>query len=358
MTTLLENTDRGLYCPPGDFYLDPWKPVPRAVVTHAHTDHASWGSDSYLTAEPGLQVLRRRLGDDAQIESLPFGETKEVNGVRLSFHSAGHILGSSQVRLEYRGQVAVFTGDYKTQPDDTCQPVEPLRCHLLVSECTFGMPIYRWPSPGSVFDEIHAWWRQCQEQSRTCVLFAYSLGKAQRLLAGLDPTVGPILVHGAVEAFVPAYRAAGVRLPPIERATNENAKATRGKAMVIAPPSARGSPWIKKFGPISTAMASGWMRIRGARRRRAMDRGFVLSDHADWQGLNETITHSEAEEIWLTHGYTNPMARWLCERGLNARPIATRFEGESDEAPADAEASDALPRTNGFEPLSEEKAPD
>lgn len=332
MTELLQNTDRGLYCPPGDFYIDPWQPVPRAVITHAHSDHARVGSASYMTAAPGLGVLRYRLGSDARIEALAYGESRDLNGVRVSLHPAGHILGSAQVRMEHRGRIAVVTGDYKTDTADlTCLSFEPLHCDLLVSECTFGLPIYRWQSQATVMDEIHAWWRSSQEQRRTCILFAYSLGKAQRILASLDTAIGPILVHGAVHALLPAYAAAGVRLPTVEHAGLVSAKATRGRALVIAPPLAQGSPWIKKFGPVSTAIASGWMQVRGRRRRKAVDRGFALSDHTDWAGLNSTIDASGAEEVWLTHGSTGSMTRWLVERGVNARPIATQFEGETDD---------------------------
>jgi putative mRNA 3-end processing factor len=239
------------------------------------------------------------------------------------------------VRIEHRGRVAVVTGDYKTDAADlTCPPLEPLRCHLLVSECTFGLPIYRWQSQAAILDEIHAWWRASQEQRRTCVLYAYSLGKAQRVLASLDATLGPILVHGAVHALLPAYAAAGVRLPAVEHAGLVSARGTRGRALVVAPPLAQGSPWLKKFGPVSTAIASGWMQVRGRRRRKAVDRGFALSDHADWAGLNATIEASGAEEVWLTHGSTGPMTRWLKERGVNARPIATQFEGETDDPEA------------------------
>jgi putative mRNA 3-end processing factor len=169
------------------------------------------------------------------------------------------------------------------------------------------------------------------------VLQAYSLGKAQRILAAIDPSIGPILVHGAVEAMLPAYRAASVRLPEVPRADFANARATRGKALVIAPPGATASPWIRKFGPVSTAIASGWMQLRGTRRRKAVDRGFALSDHADWEGLNATIAGSGPEEVWLTHGSTGPMTRWLVERGANARAIATHFEGETDEEPLSEE---------------------
>jgi putative mRNA 3-end processing factor len=335
MQELLINTDRGLYCPPGDFYIDPWQPVARAVITHAHSDHARGGSDAYLTAEPGRDVLHYRLGDEARIETLAYGEAKEINSVQLSLHPAGHVLGSAQVRIEQRGRVAVITGDYKTDAADaTCAPFEPLRCHLLISECTFGLPIYRWRPQAELLAEIHAWWQASQQQRRTAVLQAYSLGKAQRVLAALDLSIGPVLVHGAIAALLPAYRAAGIRLPDCPRADFSSAKATRGRALVLAPPGASASPWIRKFGPVSTAIASGWMQIRGTRRRKAVDRGFALSDHADWDGLNATIAVSDAEEVWLTHGSTGAMTRWLVERGVNARSIVTQFEGEADEDPA------------------------
>ena len=331
MSDLLVNTERGLYCPPGDFYIDPWQSVPRAVITHAHGDHARVGSDWYLTADPGREVLRRRLGDEARIETLAYGISKEINGVGLSLHPAGHILGSAQVRIEHRGRVAVVTGDYKTDLDDaTCEPFEPLRCDLLVSECTFGLPIYRWLPQADLMAQIHTWWQQSQLQRRTCVLYAYSLGKAQRILVALDASLGPILVHGAVHALLPAYEAAGIKFPPVEHAGLTAAKIHRGRALVIAPPSAAAPAWLRKFGPVSQAIASGWMQIRGTRRRRAVDRGFALSDHADWPALNATIDACGAEEVWLTHGSTGPMVRWLVERGINARSIVTRFEGEAE----------------------------
>jgi putative mRNA 3-end processing factor len=338
MTDLLQTTDRGLYCPPGDFYIDPWRPVPRAVITHAHSDHARVDSDSYLTAEPGRDVLHHRLGSEARIETLPYGATKQIGDVQLSLHPAGHVLGSSQVRIEHQGRVAVVTGDYKTDAaDSSCAPFELVRCHLLVSECTFGLPIYRWRPQAELIEQIHAWWRSSQEQRRTAVLQAYSLGKSQRILAALDPSIGPILVHGAIAALLPAYRAAGVRFPDVAWASPAAAKETRGRALVLAPPGATGTPWVRKFGPVSTALASGWMQIRGTRRRKAVDRGFALSDHADWQALNDVIAASGAEEIWLTHGSTSPMRRWLAERGANVRAIQTQFEGEIDVEPVAAE---------------------
>jgi putative mRNA 3-end processing factor len=349
MPDLLTLTDRGLYSPQGDFYIDPWLPVPRAIVTHAHSDHARPGSQAYLTAARGVDLLRERLGTDSTIEALPFRQPLQMNGVQVSLHPAGHILGSAQVRLEFAGEVWVVTGDYKTAADDTCAAIEPLRCHTLVTESTFGLPIFRWQTSKELFAQVNGWWQTSQELGRTCVLYAYALGKAQRVLAGLEPTVGPILVHGAVERFLTAYERQGVRLPPTERATDANARATRGQAMVVAPPSAANSPWLRKFGKVSTAVASGWMQIRGTRRRKAVDRGFALSDHADWDGLLGIIRGSGAEHVWVTHGYVAQMVRWLQEQGVDAHGLETRFEGEADEEGAGAQGegisdpSDRLP---------------
>ena len=345
MNAVLESTDRGLYCPPGDFYVDPWEPVERAVVTHAHSDHARPGSAHYLTAESGGQLLRERLGNESLIETAGWNDAVVINGVRVSLHPAGHILGSCQVRIECRGKVVVVSGDYKTMLDSTCRAFEPVPCHIFVTESTFALPIFRWRPVDEVFNDINAWWRENQERGRTSVLYAYSLGKAQRVLAGIDRTIGPILVHGAVDRYLPAYEAAGVSLPATEHASEANAKATRGRALVVAPPSAAGTSWLRKFGSISSAFASGWMQIRGTRRRRALDRGFALSDHADWDGLLWAIEQTGASEIWATHGYTSVMVRWLQEHGVAARSIATRFEGEVESASdspggtADAEAA-------------------
>jgi putative mRNA 3-end processing factor len=328
MPAILESTDRGLYCVPGNFYIDPWLPVERAVVTHAHTDHARPGSSRYLTAATGQRLLQNRLGPEAVIDTLQWEEALTHKGVHISLHPAGHILGACQVRLEYQGQVVVVSGDYKTELDPTCPQFEPVRCHVFVTESTFALPIFRWPKADDVLGDINAWWRENQDRSRTSVLYAYSLGKAQRVLAGLDPRIGPIFVHGAVNRYLEDYLAAGVALPPSERATDENAKMTRGRSIVLAPPSASGSAWLRKFGKISTAFASGWMQIRGTRRRRSLDRGFPLSDHADWDGLLWAIAQTGAEEVLVSHGYTGVMVRWLTEHGVSARAIATQFEGE------------------------------
>ena len=326
---LVEPTARGLYCAAGDFYIDPWRPVDRAVITHAHGDHARPGSAAYLGAECARPVLRTRLGEDAAIEGLAYGEPRDIGAVRVSLHPAGHVLGSAQVRLEHRGEVWVVSGDYKLQPDPTCEPFEPVRCHTFVTESTFGLPIYRWAPPGAVLDQVNGWWRANAAAGRASVIFAYAFGKAQRILAGVDAGIGPIVVHGAVEALNEGYRACGVRLPATRRVDDFPARHDFAGALVVAPPSAQSSPWLRRFGDYADAFASGWMAIRGARRRRAVDQGFVLSDHADWPGLNRAIAATGAERVFVTHGATAVLARWLNELGLEAHVMQTEFEGEA-----------------------------
>ena len=333
----LEVTENGLFCRAGNFYIDPWRPVDRAIITHAHSDHARWGSRHYLTSRECEEVLRLRLGSDAVIEAIPFGQTINRDGVTVSLHPAGHILGSAQVRIEYRGEICVVSGDYKTEADGFLPAFEPLRCHTFVTESTFGLPIYRWQPQAEILSDVNDWWRENQSRGRTSVLFAYALGKAQRLLGGVDPTIGPIAVHGAVGRFLPAYERAGVRFPKIET----DWKNFREAGLVVAPPSADHTPWLRKFGDCSKAFASGWMQIRGTRRRRALDRGFALSDHADWNGLLATIRATGAESIWVTHGYTGPLVRWLRENGWKAEAIKTQFEGEAEnEGEADKEMTE------------------
>lgn len=334
---LLSLRPEGLYCDDGRFFVDPWAPVERAVVTHAHADHARPGSASYLAAAASLHVLRARLGDEIAIETAEYGQTITVNGVHISLHPAGHILGSAQVRIEHRGQVWVISGDYKTEADPTCAGFEPIRCHTFVTESTFGLPIYRWPAAGRVFARIEEWWQANQAAGRASILLGYALGKAQRLLAGLDASIGPIYTHGAVERINEAYRASGVALPATVPAVAAERHADWRSGLILAPPSAHGTPWRRRFGAASTALASGWMRIRGARRRRALDRGFVLSDHADWPALLATVAATGAEQVWVTHGYAAVLARWLRERGLDASAIPTRFEGERVEVSEAAE---------------------
>jgi putative mRNA 3-end processing factor len=332
---ILQLTDKGLYCAGGDFYVDPWLPVDRAVITHAHSDHACPGSGAYLAARPGKTLLRARVGADAAIQALDYGETAVLNGVRVSLHPAGHILGSAQVRMESGGEVWVVSGDYKVEPDPTCAAFEPIACDTFVTESTFGLPIYRWPPEAEVFAEIRAWWTANQDAGKASVLFAYSLGKAQRVLAGIDADAGPIYTHGAVENFCRLYREAGIPLASTTYVAAAPAATDWSRALILAPPSANGTQWMRRFGPLSTGFVSGWMRIRGARRRRSLDRGFVLSDHADWPGLMSAIRASGASRVWVTHGYRAPMVQWLKQQGIEAQAVETRFEGEQDETGAE-----------------------
>ena len=336
MPDLLELTPLGLYCRQGDFYVDPWRPVPRAIVTHAHADHARAGCDRYLCAAPGKLVLRERVGGGPPIDTLRFGESLVINGVKVSLHSAGHVLGSAQVRLEHADTSWLVTGDYKTQADPTCDPFEQVEADVLVTESTFGLPIYRWEEPAAIAAAINAWWRENQEAGRTSVLLAYALGKAQRLAAMVDPTIGPIIGHGAVMKMVRAYRDSGVRLPPIDAVPPRARRVGNGRALVIAPPSVAGGSWLRIFGEVSVAMASGWMAVRGVRRRRGFDRGFVVSDHADFPGLLSVIEASRARRVLVTHGSSDALARLLRERGLDAGVLPTRFMGE---APPDKQAA-------------------
>ncbi|WP_082938293.1 ligase-associated DNA damage response exonuclease [Mitsuaria sp. 7] len=333
----------GLYCPPGDFYIDPWRPVDRAVITHGHSDHARVGHAHYLAQHDSAAILRRRLGDDITLQTLAYGEAIVHHGVRLSLHPAGHVLGSAQVRLEHGGRVWVASGDYKLEADGTNAPFEPVRCDTFITESTFGLPIYRWPSQPALFAEINDWWRRNAEAGRASVLYAYALGKAQRLLHGVDASIGPIVAHGAVEPLNAVYRAAGVRLPPTFNAGDPALdKAALSRALVIAPPSAASSPWLKRFGPdLADAFASGWMQLRGTRRRRGVDRGFVVSDHADWPGLMAAIRGTGAERVFVTHGSVATMVRWLGEQGLRAQGFATEYGDE--EAAGDTAAGDTAP---------------
>jgi putative mRNA 3-end processing factor len=319
----------GLYCVPGQFYIDPWRPVERAVITHAHGDHARYGHGHYLSAQAGVEVLKSRLGD-IHIDGLEYGASVVHNGVTISLHPAGHVLGSAQVRMECGGEVWVASGDYKVEPDRTCAPFEPVRCDTFITESTFGLPIYRWQPEQEIFDDINAWWRKNADAGRPSVLFAYAFGKAQRILSGIDRSIGPVVCHGSVEPINRVYRAGGVDLPPTVLVTDID-KAALKRAIVIAPPSAAGSPWMKRFGDYSDAFASGWMQLRGARRRRGVDRGFVLSDHADWPGLLEAIRATEAERVIVTHGSIPVMVRWLRQIGLDAAGFDTEFGDEDDE---------------------------
>ena len=328
---LVVQRPEGLYCPPGDFYIDPWRPVPRAVITHAHSDHARYGMGHYLAAAPAEGVLRVRLGDIA-LQTLPYGERIVHHGVTVSLHPAGHVLGSAQVRLEHGGRVWVASGDYKVVADPTCTPFEPVRCDVFITESTFGLPIYRWCPDDEVFADVAAWWARNATHGRASVLCCYSFGKAQRVLNGVDPSIGPIIVHGAVKPLNEAYRAAGVSLPDTQMVTEVKDKADLRRCLVVCPPSAAASPWLRRFGDAQTAFASGWMQVRGNRRRGGYDRGFVLSDHADWPGLLDAIGATGAERVIVTHGSATAMVRYLAEQGLQAESFQTEYGDDVVEA--------------------------
>ena len=331
---LLTLTDDGLYCPAAKCHIDPVRPVERAIVTHAHADHARHGSARYLTTDAGHGVLRRRVGDHPAIDTLAYGEATTLGDVTVSLHPSGHLLGSAQIRLERRGRVAVVTGDYKIHADPTSAAFEPVHCHTLVTESTFGLPIYRWPDPAGEAGRLNAWWRANRDRGETSILYVYALGKAQRVIAALDPSIGPILTHGAVGKMSEAYAEACVALPDTQHASVEAAKQHKGEAIVVAPPSCNGSTWVRKFKPFRSALASGWMMTRGRRRFRAVDTGFILSDHADWPGLLDTVSETGAETVWVTHGYSDALARYLREtKSLDAVALpARRMSGEDDEA--------------------------
>ncbi len=328
-TSLVELRPEGLYCPPGRFWIDPWQPVAAAVLTHAHADHARPGSESYLCAAPGLPIARVRLGDEARIEGIPYGASRTLGGVRVSLHPAGHVRGSAQVRLEHRGEVWVVSGDYKHQPDPTCAPFEPVSCHTLITESTFGLPIYRWAPAAETCDALAAWWRRCAEAGRPALLGCYALGKAQRVLAEMRARHdGPIFAHGAVLKLVEAYRASGVA--GLDECAAIGAGQDYGRALVLAPPAALGSRWVRRFKGAEVALASGFMRVRGNRRWKAYDRGFPLSDHADWPALLRTVEASGASRVIAFHGSPGPFARYLRERrSLDAVAWDTRSEGDA-----------------------------
>lgn len=322
----------GLYCPAGDFYVDPWQPVKAAVITHGHSDHARVGSQRYFAEASSERILRSRLGMEIELCSQEYGVKWRMGRAWVSLHPAGHLLGSSQVRIEVAGRVAVVSGDYKRQADPTCIPFEVVPCDLFVTESTFGLPVFRWPNSESVFASIHQWWRDNQKAGRTSLLTAYALGKSQRLLSGLDPSIGPICLHGAVHGPTQLYRKQGLRLPETFTVSEVEKDFDWSRCLVLAVPSAQGTPWLRRFGEVSTAMASGWMAVRGTRRRRAVDRGFVISDHVDWPSLLQTVKETGASTVLVTHGFSNIVARYLTELGLEAVPLETQFQGETAES--------------------------
>jgi putative mRNA 3-end processing factor len=324
---LLVHTGLGLYCPKADVYLDPWKPVKKAILSHGHADHARWGSSSYLCTPTAAPVIKYRLGD-INLETLPFGEEKLINGVSFSFHPAGHILGSAQIKVSYKGEIVVFSGDYKTANDGFSEAFEPVKCHTFITESTFGLPVYHWQDQKWVFNEMEEWCKNNRNNHHLSILYGYSLGKAQRILQGLPESVGPIFTHSTIESILNVMRNQGVSLKNTIPVNEHITRADLLSGVIIAPPAVQNSNWLKKFEPIRNGVVSGWMALRGARRRRNADKGFVLSDHADWEGLNEAISLTGAENIFVTHGYTDILSKWLIDKGLNAYPLETNFEGD------------------------------
>ncbi len=330
MADLLTMTDAGLYCEAGDFHIDPWRPVPRAVTTHAHSDHARAGSELYIAAAEGVSLLQHRL-PGARVEGLEWGETRTIHGVRVSLHPSGHIRGAAQVRVEHGGEVWVASGDYKREADPTCRPFEVVRCHTFITEATFALPVYRWAGPDAVMADVVSWCQATMASDGCAVLLTYTLGKAQRLLAELAPHLeAPVLVHGAVEPLNALYRAAGVTLASTQLVRDTPVRGGVRGAVVLAPPSAAVPAWLRRLHEPQMAFVSGWMRLRGTRRRRSMDRGFALSDHADWPGLLQTIRETGAQRVLATHGDSAALVRFLAETGLEAAALGAVMPGASD----------------------------
>lgn len=332
---LIERRPEGLYCAAGDFHIDPWRPVPRAVITHAHGDHLRAGCGSYLSHADAEPLVRSRIGEVA-FEGLRYGEPRRIGDATISLHPAGHVLGSSQIRVEVGGEVWVVSGDYFLSAHDesngTCTAFEPVRCHCFITESTFGLPIYHWQPQQAAFDEINGWWAHAAADGRTCVLYGYSLGKAQRLLDSLDASIGPIGVHPAVDRINAGYVCAGVALPPTVVVNADTPRGAMKGGLVVAPPMVRGSQWLRRLGPdVTDAFASGWMQLRGARRRQGVDRGFVVSDHADWPGLQRAIAATSADRVIVTHGYEAVMVRWLQQNSLQASSFLTEYGDEEVE---------------------------
>ncbi|HTQ66377.1 MAG TPA: ligase-associated DNA damage response exonuclease [Puia sp.] len=326
---LLSFTDKGIYCTQGDFYIDPWSGVKKAIITHAHSDHARWGSEYYLCHHYTLPLLKLRLGDN-NYQSVSWGENIFINGVKVSLHPAGHIIGSSQVRVEYNGEVWVVSGDYKTEDDGLSGSFEVLKCNVFITESTFGLPIYNWKSQQEIFYDIQNWIIKNKKAGKNSMLIAYSLGKAQRLLPCIHAITSEIYVHGAIWNTHEALIKAGIQLPSVKRIMIDMPKDSLKETVIIAPPGSDNSPWIKRFSSYSVGICSGWMQVRGNIRRRNADAGFALSDHADWKGLLEVVSQTNAEKIFVTHGFQSSFSRYLNEKGIDAAEVKTEFGDEEE----------------------------
>ena len=330
MSRLLTFDGKGIYCPIADIHIDPWQKVSKALITHAHSDHARWGMGSYISTKDTVPILKHRLGKDISIYGVDFGEKLMINGVQFSFHPAGHVIGSAQIRVEYKGEVWVVSGDYKTKDDGISGVFEPVRCHTFITESTFGLPVYNWDEQDVIFNKINNWWNANKNDGKVSLITAYSLGKAQRILQNVDHSIGKVFCHGAVENTNEVFREHGIKLKASSYAAANISYSDYQGSLVIAPGSAANSSWSKKFKDFRLGAASGWMNVRGARRRRAADIGFVLSDHADWNQLNEAIAATGAEEIYVTHGFSDIFSKWLATQGYDAKVVKTAFEGEQE----------------------------
>ena len=324
---MIQFTSKGIYCIPGKFYLDPWQPVDLAIITHGHADHARPGMKKYLCHHFTVGILKSRIGADIQVEGIAYNQTIRINGVKISLHPAGHIIGSAQIRMEYKGKVIVFTGDYKLQDDGLSTPFEPVKCHELITESTFGLPIYRWESIGSQNQRLNTWITHNQGYKKTSVFIGYSLGKSQRILNAVKD-MGEIYVHYSIAKLNMAYRDVGINLPPyhiIDPTTDM--KQMDGKIELL-PPALLDTQLLQKIPHVAYAICSGWMQIRGARRWRSADAGFAISDHADWNGLLQAVKESEAEKVYVTHGQTASFSKYLNEIGIAAEEVNTDYGEE------------------------------
>lgn len=326
---MIQFTSKGIYCVPGKFYLDPWQPVDMAIITHGHADHAYPGMKKYLCHHFTVGILKSRIGPDIKVEGLAYNQAVHINGVKVSLHPAGHIIGSAQIRMEYKGKVTVFTGDYKIQDDGLSTAFEPVKCHELITESTFGLPIYRWESVVAQNQRLNAWIAHNQGHKKTSVFIGYSLGKSQRILNAVKD-MGEIYVHYSIAKLNMAYSDAGIQFPPYQIVDlKEGSKQLDGK-IVLLPPALLDTQLLQKIPHVAYAICSGWMQIRGARRWRSADAGFAISDHADWNGLLQAVIESSAEKVYVTHGQTAVFSKYLNEIGIEAEEVKTNYGEELD----------------------------
>jgi putative mRNA 3-end processing factor len=322
---LLTLTKQGLYCPQADVYIDPWRAVPRAIITHAHSDHARTGNTAYLAHTQSKEVLKYRLGKKITINTLNYEQTLFVNGVKISLHPAGHIIGSAQVRLEHKGEVWVCSGDYKVIADGLTVPFAAVKCHRFITESTFGLPIYKFNKAAHDIALLQQWVLDTIAAKQNVLLIGYSLGKAQRILHAVATLGIPIVVHNNI---YDCNEAVGFSNTGLIKHTIAN-KYIKVPCIIVVPPGSADAAWLKAYTPYATAMCSGWMQVRAWRRRSNLEKGFAISDHCDWPGLLQAIQATEAQHIYITHGYKAVLAKYVREQlHLQATELETLFEGD------------------------------